>query len=253
MEANLYTQIEDYLDGLMSDDDRKVFETEVGTNPELAQALATVREARERLQQQWGHAAADAALRETLNDFGTRFFKSGGSAQKTGGGAKFFQMPRAWWAAAAAIALLVTAWFFLRPATPEQLYAQYRTFPEASFTLRASDPGQQTLENAATSFNAKNYSAALELLQSQLATDPANLEAQFFSSLCLLELKRYDEAIATLEPISNTANSWADEAQWYLALSYLRQNKEEECAAILRQIPQSNWHYPEAQKLLKHF
>lgn len=251
MEENLYTQIEDYLDGTLEAGDRQDFEAKLQADPALAQALETVREARQRLQALWSQQAADEALTATLQATGSRFFKSGGTAAKPGGsGAKVVQLSRTWWAAAAAIALLLIGWLFLRPPAEERLYAQYRNFPEAAFSLRNNDPGQSTLQNAAAAFNEKNYASALEQLQLQLKTDPENLEARFFSGLCWLELKNYSAATAVFLPISNNANAWADEARWYLALSYLRQNQRDKCAEVLRQIPNGSGHFAEAQDLL---
>ncbi len=251
MEANLYTQIEDYLDGWLNTDERQAFEAALKANPELALALTTVREARERLRKQWEQAPADAALKETLEGLGAGYFKSTGASKKLNrGGGRIFQIPPAWWAAAASLAILFAAWFFLRPPAQERLYTQFREFPEADFTVRNTDPGQQNLQNAAAAFNTKNYADALQKLQNQVATDPENLEARFFSGLCFLELKNYAEATAVFQPISNSANAWADEARWYLALSYLRQNQRDKCAEALRQIPENSGHFSEAQQLL---
>ncbi len=246
MDENLYIRIEDYLDGLLSADERQAFEAEVRDNPAAAQALATVQEARERMRRHWNTEVADAALRATLQDVGKAYFKS--EAGSSSGGARIFQLPRTAWAAAAALALLVTAWFFLRPPAHERLYADYRSFPPADFTLRGDAPAAP---DAAAAFNAGNYQQALEQLQQRLAAQPDDLEAQFFAALCQLELKNYAAATAAFQAISAGASAWSDEARWYLALSHLRSNDPAKCAEVLRQIPDTSSHYAEAQALLK--
>jgi len=241
MDNNRYTQIDDYLDGALNTGERQAFEALLQTDPALAQALATVREARERLRKHWADETADAPLRQTLQSLERDFFKSRGQART-------FQLPRIAWAAAAALACLAVAWFFLRPPADERLYARYRAFPEADFTTKSADVS--SLQPAATAFNATNYAGALEHLQNYLAAHPDDLEARLFAGLCYLELGRYQEADAIFQTIYGEANAWADEARWYLALSYLRQGKHRESAGLLQQIPAGSAHYQEAQKLL---
>ncbi len=254
MEENLYTQIEDYLDHIMNDAERKSFEAELSRNPAMAEALEQVREARDRLQRMWQNETSDAQLEETLQRLGGEYFAAG-AVKKTGGGAgggKQFRLPMAWWALAAGTAAVVVAWLLLRPVSSEQLYAQYRDFQEASFTLMGNDTTQQNAQTAAEAFNKRDYATASKALEAYLKTHPNELEAQLYSGLCDLELGRYNRAIPTFQKIRATPNNaWAEEATWYLALTYLRQNNRNQCIKTLRSIPQNSGRYGVAQQLLK--
>lgn len=251
MATELYTKIEDYLDDALDDQERQAFEAEVRTDPALAQQLAVVRETRQRLITQWANEPAETDLLETLQKIGSEHFKSGAGSGQTGAGGRLFRLPPGWWAAAAAVAAtVIAAWFFLRPPSNERLYAQYGAFPEADFTVRGDSPATNDLSAAEAAFNRKDYAEALNLLQAYLAGHPEDAQARLHAGLCHLELKQYPEATAIFSEIGGSKNVWADEANWFLALTYLRQDKRNESARILKLIPQSSGRYEQAAELL---
>ena len=252
MEENLYTRIEDYLDNVMNEKDRISFEAEVRQDPATAKALEQVREARDRLRRGWENDAADRTLHDTLQQLGAEHFKQAAPGKKGGGGGRLFHLPRVWWAIAAGVAGLVAAWLLLRPAGSEDLYARYRNFDEASFTLMGNDSAQQSRQIAAEAFNNKDYATASKALQAYLQTHPDELELQLYSGFCFLELGQYNKAISAFQKIRATPNNaWAEEATWYLALTYLRQNNRDQCAKTLRSIPKGSSRYEVGQQLLK--
>ncbi|MBK8922273.1 MAG: tetratricopeptide repeat protein [Saprospirales bacterium] len=252
MAVELYTRIEDYLDGVMNAQARQAFEAELHADPALAEALATVQEARERLRRQWMDEQADTALLSTLYQLGKSHFTGSSPAdKKSGGGARIFRLPQAWWAAAAAMAILVVAWFFWRPPAQERLYVQYRAFPEADFAVRGGGSAEQPLQLAAEAFNREDYAAALPALRNYLQRWPDDTEARMFAGFCYMELKQFDAATTIFEQIGGSANAWSDEANWSLALAYLRQNKRSECIVALETIAPANGRYGDAQDLLK--
>lgn len=251
MAVELYTRIEDYLDGALGEQERLAFEAELRADPALASALATVRETRERLRRQWADESADDALLDTLKLLGAEHFQAARSADKKSGGARMFRLPQAWWAAAAAtVAVLIAAWFFLRPPAHERLYAEYREFPEADFTVRGADPSGRQLQDAAEAFNRRDYAAALPAFQNYLSSQPDDAEARLYEGLCYLEMKQYVAAAAVFQQLGTTPNAWADEANWFLALGYLRQNKRPECVRALEGIRAESSRYQQAQTLL---
>jgi len=250
MATELYTRIEDYLDDALDDQQRLAFEADVRSDPALARQLSVVREARQRLIAQWANESADSALMNTLQQIGSEHFKSGNAAGQSGGG-RLFRLAPAWWAAAAALAAaVVAAWLFLRPPSNERLFAEYGAFPEADFTVRGDAPGTNDLSAAEAAFNGKDYAEALKLLQAYLAGHPEDTQARLHAGLCHLELKQYPEATTIFSEIGGSNNVWADEANWFLALTYLRQGKSDECARILKQIPLGSGRYEQAAELL---
>jgi tetratricopeptide (TPR) repeat protein len=252
MDDNIYIRIENYLDNTLTEPERAAFETELQTDPVLAQTFATIQEARERLTRQWADEPADAALLETLQQAGKEYFQTGATTGKIGGGGRTAPLYRMWWAAAAAISVVaVSIWFLLRPPAYERLYAERRDFPEASFTARNNEPAAQTLQNAATAFNSGNYAQALPLLNTYRNDHPTDAEIHLYAGICYLELKQYDRARAAFQQITATQNIWAGEAYWYTALAYLRENNRSACAGALREIPNTSDRYQDAQTLLR--
>ncbi len=250
MATELYTRIEDYLDDALDDQQRLAFEAEVRSDPALARQLSVVREARQRLIAQWANEPADSALLNTLQQIGSEHFKSENSSGQSGGG-RLFRLAPAWWAAAAALAAtVVAAWLFLRPPAHERLFAQYGAFPEADFTVRGDAPGTNDLSAAEAAFNGKDYIEALRLLQAYLAGHPEDTQARLHAGLCHLELKQYDQATAVFTEIGKSPNVWADEATWFLALTYLRQGKRDDCTRILKQISPDNGRHEQAAELI---
>jgi len=251
MEEELYTRIEDYLDNTLNAAERAAFEADVQANPALAETLAEVREARSRLAGQWMHEDADRALTGTLQQIGRAHFK-GHAAADPAMTVVLRARPRRWWplVAAAACLIAVLIWFF-RPAGETTLYAQYRQFPAAAFGTRSTEnPTQADLAAADAAFNAGHYADALPLLQRYLATHPEDLEKRFFAALCQLELGQTTEAASAFQQL-RIAPAYADEATWYLALTYLKEKNEAQCAEVLRQITRDARHYDAAQQLLE--
>ena len=61
----------------------------------------------------------------------------------------------------------------------------------------------------------------------------------------------FDEADALFGRISEANSAFKHEATWRHALSKLKQENTEACAALLIMIPQEDENYKNAQKLLK--
>lgn len=249
----MYARIEDYLDGAMPEAERAVFEADLAADPALAAALTDLREARERLAHQWASAPDEAALRKTLAPLGQHFFGQN-SAVQPGQPSKLGNVASSvWiWVAAVLLAAALLAWMLWPKAEPEQrLYAEFRRFPEASFTLKSSGAtSSQTLAQAELDFNQKNYAAALLTLRAYWAAHPEDLEARFFMGLCELELAQTEVALATFSAIADGGGVWAGESRWYLALSHLRNKNRAACTAILQKIQAGQPHYEEAKKML---
>jgi tetratricopeptide (TPR) repeat protein len=258
----LYPRIEDYLDNALTDAERAAFEADAQADPALAAALSHVREARERLAQQWAQESAEAQLNETLKVFGKKHFGGGEQSKRP---ARRVSLGR-WWAAAAALVGILVIWLAW-PGGDDALYEHYRKFPEAGFVVKSGEA--QTLNEAAALFNVKNFDAALPILKAHLEQQPDDLEVRFFAGLCQLELGGLTEADSTFRLIISsgkfesgmisrteiddgvTSNAWSGEARWYLALTYLKEKKGKACAEILKEIPPGGAHYQEAQALLK--
>lgn len=236
----LYPRIEDYLDNAMNGAERTAFEVEVQADPALAKALAQAQEARERLARQWAQEKSEAELSATLKELGKKHFSH---SKKT----RRFQFNPRWMALAAALTALLVwlGW----PASEATLYKRYRKFPEAAFVVK--NGSNQSLEQAANQFNTGDFDGALSGLKTYIQQNPEDAEARFFAGLCQMETGRLAEAEAIFRQMLESKNAWSEEARWFLALAYLRGEKNSDCRETLNQIPPGGAHYEEAQQLLK--
>ena len=261
----IYTRIEAYLDGILSETELVVFEADVQADPALAAALADVREARERLARLWAQPDEEAALSQTLQALGKQHFGIQSTSLPEGQSANIdrsgqlitdnrqLTTQRWWWALVAALAAALLAWLAWPKGEPSvRLYAEFRHFPEASFTEKGSaDAGGKTLVQAESDFNQKKYAAALAALQAHLAAHPNDLESKMFMGLCQLELGQTSDAMATFMSYQVSSGVWTLEARWYLALCHVRNKNWRLCTEVLLQIQPGEAHYEDAQRLIE--
>lgn len=88
-----------------------------------------------------------------------------------------------------------------------------------------------------TFYSEKNYAAALNMWDSLSTGMQQNDNNRFVKALCFLALDHDMEAQNLLESIiQNNKSRYVQAAQWYLALTYLKQNYKESCVKILNVI-----------------
>lgn len=235
-------KIDKYLSGLMDADERAAFEKELEANPALAEELALHRDMdlflKKRTQRQ--------ALQTQLRQLGEQHLK----AEETSGEGRVvrrtFSRFRLGLAAAATIALLVVAWFALRPS----LYEQYATHPALALTEKATDATQLGSE-AETAFNNGDYRAAIPLLEQWLDQHPDDDMVRAYLGIALMESGRVDEARNLFEQLQTAAPEVQDFARWNLALSFLKTGEKARCKEVLKSIPESSAYYTKARELLE--
>lgn len=235
-----FTLLNDYFDGLLPPETEQQVKERVATDPEFQAAfrlhqdmLAFPRRDEQR-----------QAFAGTLERVGQDFFKEAGAAPTT------FRTTFNWGkltAAAAAIVLLLAAvWFLNRSSEPE--YRQFAQHAPLSLTVRgASDQLKTQAEQA---FNRQDFAAAQTALSQVLAAEPDNLTARLSLGICYIETDQPDQARAVLSPMADGASALKSEAQWYIALSYLKEKKTDAWQNALRKIQPGTDRYEDAQKWL---
>ncbi|MEI7586987.1 hypothetical protein [Runella sp.] len=252
MMEDFYEQIEDYLDGLLKDEALQAFESAVAADSELRERLALHQAIRRAMEGE----AEDRGLEATLKSVGSGYFKGiSNDEYRISNIEQRAPTFRLWWglAALAAVSLTVLAvLWWPRTKTPAQLYAEYRVFPQATFTTQGTgDSTDQLRQNIAQAFNRSHYEEAMMNLRAYFQTSKGakDQEAIFYFGLCSLETGDSDFAIATFTDLANS--SWRDEADWYLALTYLKFDRVGKCKEQLARIGTENAHYKAATALLQ--
>jgi len=119
------------------------------------------------------------------------------------------------------------------------LYSEYYAAYELNTSRGAA--GQDAIEQA---FTARNWTEVLTL---SADTKTGSNKSEFLAGMADLELKKFDDAIAHFEQIiaSNTHSGqdyFEDEAEYYLAMSWLATRKVNEAMPILEKIRANKSH-----------
>lgn len=100
------------------------------------------------------------------------------------------------------------------------------------------------LESGLRYFNLKNYSKALDVFKTILAERSQDHNALFYAALCYDQLAQYALAEKFLSQITNNRESvFFEEAQWHLALVYLKESRAEDGRNLLKKIIDANGFY----------
>lgn len=156
--------------------------------------------------------------------------------------------------AAAVILLLVALHFYRIDKTHEELYAAYYKPYEDDL---APHRGINSMDEIATEmfdkalkyYNTQQYRSALDLFN--------NIDIQYthhiaiYQSICMLETGQTKDAIDLLSfAIQEYGEGWEyfQDAEWYLALAYLKDNQEDQTIDILARIIEFDRYYADEAK-----
>lgn len=151
--------------------------------------------------------------------------------------------PQSWvLAIAATLTLLIVALVVFNQQfgnTSQDLYASYYQ-PLSAKNVRGT--AQEELQaNMLKAYNTSDYQSAKPLLEQLLEKQPENAERlTLLLANCLLNLDNTSKVIQLLKPLSiQNTSDFQEDAQWYLALSYLKANQIDEAKELIKEI-QSN-------------
>jgi tetratricopeptide (TPR) repeat protein len=118
-------------------------------------------------------------------------------------------------------------------AYPEEVLTQMRSTAEES----RSDDKARLIEGL-QAYKTKNFEAAASQIQAYLQEQPNDLIARFYLGMTYMELKQFDQAQQTFEPVIEARSTYYEEASWYNALSLLKQNEKTKAEEQLQLITQ---------------
>lgn len=162
---------------------------------------------------------------------------------------------RRWYIAAAALSVVLVsglaALFLLRlPPTPEEIYRSYYQTAKPIMLARSAQnlPGD-TFNKDLQIFASGNYAEASR----RLVRYTSNPAARFYAAIAMMETGQFAQAEGLLKSIANDpTNLFADQAQWYLGLCMLMNNKPDEAKGVFGKISASQSLYNDkATEILK--
>lgn len=137
--------------------------------------------------------------------------------------------------AALFLVTLLVPWPRLKPHdSPENLYEQYyEAFRFASDYRDGNEGSNELYQLAISAYRNQHWQEAEILADSLSALDPANPDYLLLNGLSKQACGKYDEAVKQYLAIIPDGGSYAQNARWYLALTYLKQDKVKECRGQL--------------------
>lgn len=159
------------------------------------------------------------------------------------------------WAAGLAAMLLMGFFYFwiAKSVSGETLYADnYEPYPSNVLaSITRGDSGMTLQQQAVQAYENGRYEKAIPMLEEILNKEPENAGWQLVLGICYLENNDAEEAEKTLLKAAQNPNSlFYQQAQWYLALTYLKQNNKKQAASVLKDLAAQSGVYPQKAKQL---
>jgi len=155
---------------------------------------------------------------------------------------------------AASIALLMVVGIFIKnqKVSPQMAFENFYQPYSLQLASRDATDNKEYLKINELYFN-KKYKAVLPLLKKALLTDSTNARLNLATGICHLELNLLETArLNFLAIVKSKDLRLTDKANWYLALSYLKEGKIPEMKSALASILKNTDadHHNEAKELL---
>lgn len=160
------------------------------------------------------------------------------------------------WSIAATVLVLIglgSLWYVNTVDSSEKLYAQYfEPYKNVVQPIVRGEAVKTTKEQAFKAYDEGDYKEAIVHIDALLKDTPEAILA-LYKANAQLQLDQTEAAIITLESHIKKTDTIYAEAQWYLALSYLKLENETKAKNHLNALLQtkSNFKNNEAQELLK--
>lgn len=101
-------------------------------------------------------------------------------------------------------------------------------------------------------YNQGNYNFAAPMFNDIIQQDNSNIAPHFFQGITQMELGNYSKAISYLSFVTSHPQEYIKEAQWYLALSYLKTGEKTKAIPYFKILSESEGFYQDqAKKLLR--
>lgn len=160
-----------------------------------------------------------------------------------------------WKAAAVFIAVAISAGVLIfqlqSPSSPQDLFSQYyEPYPNNYISQqRGEDESANALVQSFQAYDADNFQVAISGFESILNQQEEPLVLFYMGSAQLHE-GRGAAAIATFTRYLEISNELQEDAHWYLALSYLSENRTNEAMALLEGLSHTDERGEQAKKIL---
>lgn len=266
MNPELYHQVIKYYQNQLSYEERTQFEQKFRTDETFATTVKSYVQMYELIQQYGDHE-----LNSNLTELGKKLMKTQPVADLVDSPAPkprlpfthFYKSAYFYYTTAAIILVLILIFSFFRNTTrfsSDNIYEIYFSAQNIKI-YRSENQSNQSIDiiwkSAALAYGNQNYEKAALLFET-IINDSSRLyrsDAWLFLGITRMEQNRFPEAIAAFEHVS-PGSTVTEDAQWYMALSYLKMNQLSKAKALFTAIAQAKISVnrsEDAAKILKIF
>lgn len=245
-----YTEnIERYINGEMKGDELSSFEKEIKENKELAEDVKLHIDIEKFLRNK-----ELFEFREMIDEVHQEVI---GDVNEINEKRWVLKILYSRWQYAAAVLLLLISisavlFFTLRPSLNERLYSQYfKSYNKTNYYRSANESSATDLTIALNEYSNQNYEKSWILLKEISDRDKTDA-AFFFRGMSAMETNKLDDAILSLKKVmSNDSSLYIDQATWYLALCYLKNDDRVNARIYLKKVIDNNYnHKGDAEEIL---
>lgn len=226
-----------FLNGQMNENDRKVFSTRLQTDPLLAQQVKRFDTVRQLLAQRICGDPQRDELQHLLFGHRNAWYTLKDTSIIP---IRNYVILTALIAAGMAILLYISPW-------RKNIYRQF-----ADTEMQIPDIDSLRLpEQAIEQFNRGHFSEAIGILNKVLNDNPGNAYARYYRGVALIDRDQPPRAREDLLAVFNGSSDIRYDAAFYIALSYLKEGRKQQCLEWLLKIPSEAANYRKAQKLIE--
>ncbi len=235
MNEELYIRFEQYLADEMTSEEKTIFEAQLQNDASMNESFTLYKETTQFLEHHFSKEKAE--FNQNLKSIAAKHF----TAKKE---TKVIAFKPWYYAVAATIVVVIGMWMMMQN---DPSYSDFNQHETAVFVERSDS--NENLQKAQEAFNKKDYKQAIEAFDK--IQDFRKPELQYFYAIALIETSNYAKAELFLDQLRGGNSVYKDKATWYLALSYLKQDKKVVCKSTLKEIPADAEDYGRAQQLLE--
>lgn len=243
---NYFSQIQDYLDGLLSEEERQLFEKELLINKELREEIALQRKINDTIRNRIEAQEGLTALKSTLDKTQKQYFESASSADDVIVPSRNVFSFKKWGIAIGVAACLLISLNFLGI-----FNTGLHNVPSLPAEVTRNSDDQVLLTNAITSFNQKDFKKSIPLFSELTSAHPTSTRFQYYLALSYIGDKRWSDAMDTAIPVADGTSLYKDDAAYFTALAAWELNNESLALNYAKKVSKSSEYYGKAQRIIK--
>lgn len=238
--------IENYLGGDMSEEEKRRFEAELISNTGLRALLETYRTINTEMHNAQKYGEQENALRKTLEGLNKVYFSSGELLQastpvvpinRSRGYLKIAM------SAAAAILLVLSAYFLFINNDDAAAMANKYVKNELNHLSQTMDGAKDSLQQGIAAYNKKDFPVALGLFEAVYKAHPDNSDALRYAGTTYLVTKQYNKAIEYFNELAAKKELFSNNGLFLKSVTLLQRNQpgdKEQAKNILQVVVNEN-------------